>query len=112
AAHGDAGDVYNLASGKETTILDVARLIVDEAESESELEGGSARDWDRSGKRFGSTVKAERSLGFTAQTTLADGLRQTVAWARENKPVINACIARHAVRLAGSDHSVASTTRV
>lgn len=109
AERGRPGDVYNLASGEETAILELARLIVEEAQSESALEAGPAREWDRSGKRFGSTAKAERDLGFTARTRLPDGLRQTIAWARENKPLIDACIARHAERMAASDRAASSS---
>jgi UDP-glucose 4-epimerase len=99
SARGEPGDVYNLASGRETTILDLATLIVELAESSSELETDAPRNWDRSGRRFGSTAKAERALGFTAQTGLADGLRATIEWTRQNKSLIDACVARHADRL-------------
>jgi nucleoside-diphosphate-sugar epimerase len=107
AVRGNSGDVYNLASGEETTILELARLIVELAQSGSELAVGPARDWDRSGKRFGSTVKAERVLGFTARTTLADGLRQTIAWTRQHMRLIDACIARHAHQMAAGHYSTA-----
>jgi UDP-glucose 4-epimerase len=107
AARGAPGDVYNLASGTETTILELAKLVVEETRSESELEVAPARDWDRSGKRFGSTAKASRSLGFTAQTPLVEGLRETIAWARQNKYLIDDCIARHAERMAAGNHTTA-----
>src|SRR5205807_4632148 len=78
AVSGKAGDVYNIASGVETNIAELASEI-------NELCGGRApvliaprRSWDRSGKRFGSTVKAERALGFRAKTPLHDGLSATV----------------------------------
>lgn len=102
ATRGEPGDVYNLASGKETTILDLATAIIDLADSRSGVQTGAPRDWDRSGRRFGSTVKAESELGFTARTELEDGLRQTIAWTRRNMRVIEECIARHADRLEGS----------
>ena len=90
-----AGDVYNIASGVETNIAELASEI-------NELCGGRApvliaprRSWDRSGKRFGSTVKAERALGFRAKTPLHDGLSATVGWMRENLGWIERCIHRH-----------------
>ena len=82
---GEPGDVYNLASGVETTIRELAELI-------NELTGNRApssrspraRDWDHSGQRFGSPEKARRELGFEAAVELRDGLERTIAWTREN----------------------------
>jgi len=99
AEHGEPGGVYNLASGEETMIRDLAERIVELSESTSSLEIRPPRDWDHSGRRFGSPEKAARELGFRAETQLDDGLRQTIAWTRENLAFIDACIARHASRL-------------
>jgi nucleoside-diphosphate-sugar epimerase len=99
AEHGAPGDVYNLASGEETSILELARLVVELTESTSELNVAPARGWDRSGRRLGSTVKAERELGFRAETPLDEGLRRTIAWTRANLELVDACIAKHAARL-------------
>ena len=100
AERGRRGDVYNLASGVETSIRELAETIRRLTGSSSEVVVTPARDWDRSGHRFGSTVKAAAQLGFTATTTLEDGLERTVAWTREHLPLIERCIARHADRLA------------
>jgi nucleoside-diphosphate-sugar epimerase len=100
AEKGEPGDVFNLASGVETTIRELAESIIGVSGSSSELELGSPRDWDRSGHRFGSTEKARRDLGFEAQVPLEDGLRRTVDWTRENLGTIEACIERHAAQMA------------
>ena len=52
-AFGDAGEAYNLASGDETSILDLANRINLYAGSKTPLELAPMRAWDRSGKRFG-----------------------------------------------------------
>jgi nucleoside-diphosphate-sugar epimerase len=101
AQRGAAGDVYNLASGVEISIRELAELVIRLAGSDSEIELLPARDWDRSGHRFGSTEKAKRALGFEAATPLETGLRATISWTREHLDLIDACIARHADRLAG-----------
>jgi len=103
ATAGEPGDVYNLASGAETTIHDLALLARDATESDSEIVLGPARDWDRSGHRFGSTTKARLQLGFTAATSLEDGMQETVSWTRANLPLIDSCIERHAERLAEAE---------
>jgi nucleoside-diphosphate-sugar epimerase len=99
ADRGAPGDVYNLASGVETSIRGLAETILSLSGSESELELGPEREWDRSGHRFGSTAKAERELDFRAQTDLETGLRATIEWMRANMETIDACISRHADRL-------------
>lgn len=99
ATRGAPGDVYNLASGTETRIRDLAETIIRLSGSSSELELGQPRDWDRSGHRFGSTEKAERLLGYHAHVGLDDGLAETIAWTRENLALIESCIARHADQL-------------
>jgi nucleoside-diphosphate-sugar epimerase len=100
AERGAPGDVYNLASGVETTIRELAEAIIRIAGSESELTVAPPRDWDRSGHRFGSTEKAARELGFQAQVDLETGLERTVRWMRDNLELIDRCIERHAAQLA------------
>jgi nucleoside-diphosphate-sugar epimerase len=93
---GSPGNVYNLASGVETTIRELAETINRLCENHARVELLEGREWDRSGRRFGSTEKASRELGFTAKVSLEDGLRATVDWMRDNLELIDACIARHA----------------
>jgi UDP-glucose 4-epimerase len=100
AERGDAGGVYNLASGEETTILELAELINELAGNETEIALTPARDWDHSGKRYGDPAKARSELGFEASMPLREGLERTVAWTRENLDWIESCIARHSERIA------------
>lgn len=95
ALDGKPGEVYNLASGRETSILELAQTI-------NRLTGNSAgitflppRPWDHSGNRFGDPAKAEAELRFKALTDLEQGLIQTIAWTRENLSVIEVCMAKH-----------------
>jgi nucleoside-diphosphate-sugar epimerase len=55
-----------------------------------------ARAWDRSGKRFGSTAKAQRELGFKAKISLDEGLERTIRWTQENKELIKKNVLKHA----------------
>jgi nucleoside-diphosphate-sugar epimerase len=98
AERGTPGDVYNLASGLETAIRRLAELILELSGSSSELEIAPRRPWDHSILRFGSPDKAQRELGFEAQTGLEEGLRATIAWTRDNFDFIERCIAKHANR--------------
>ena len=96
ATVGVPGEVYNLASGKETSILDLATLIKRLTGNTNPIQYGPKRDWDRSSRRFGSTAKSKRELGFEAKTSLNEGLDQTIGWTRQNLSLIEACIQKHA----------------
>jgi UDP-glucose 4-epimerase len=96
ARHGHPGEVYNLASGVETSILDLARITDELTGNPTPIVLAPARDWDRSGRRFGSPEKARRELGFVAQTALRDGLKRTIEWTRANRDTIRRCMLQHA----------------
>jgi len=95
ALKGAAGGVYNLATGRETSILELATLINEYTGNKTPLDLRPARDWDRSGKRFASTDKAERELGFTAQIDIREGVRRTVEWTKKNAELIKRSISKH-----------------
>lgn len=95
ALKGGAGDVYNIGSGIETSIAELAQKIVQVTGSNSELRITPRREWDTSGKRFASTKKSREKLGFSAKVLLQDGIEKTVAWTKENMEVIQGCIEKH-----------------
>jgi len=95
ALKGAAGGVYNLATGRETSILELATIINEYTGNTTPLDLRPAREWDRSGKRFASTEKAARELGFSAEVDIREGLRRTVEWTQANRDPIRRSIARH-----------------
>ena len=108
ALRGTDGDAYNLASGVETTIRELAETInryVDPpapggaVHHQEPVELAPRRPWDHSGNRLGSTEKAAAGLGFEASVALDEGIRQTVEWTRANMPMIDESIDRHRARL-------------
>jgi nucleoside-diphosphate-sugar epimerase len=99
ATRGEAGEVYNLASGVETTIRELAELINELTGNPTPIALKPARDWDHSGQRYGSTDKARRELGFEARMPLREGLERTIEWTRENLDWIERCMAKHAERV-------------
>ena len=99
ALRGTDGDAYNLASGVETTIRELAEAINRYVDPPAPVELAPRRAWDHSGNRLGSTEKAASHLGFQASVALDDGVRQTVEWTRANLPMIEASIDRHRARL-------------
>jgi UDP-glucose 4-epimerase len=95
ALSGKAGDVYNLATGVETAILNLAEIINQLTENPTPISFLPKRPWDNSGKRFGSTERAKRELGFASQVSISEGLARTVSWTKANLPKITATMNKH-----------------
>jgi UDP-glucose 4-epimerase len=95
ALKGTPGDSYNLASGIETTIADLAQLINLCTGNSTPVKILPARDWDRSVKRFGSTDKSRNKLQFEANLAIEHGIRLTVDWTLANMSQIKRAIASH-----------------
>jgi UDP-glucose 4-epimerase len=95
AIKGVPGEAYNIASGVETTIKELAETITELTGNATPMNIQPPRDWDNSGRRFGSTEKSRRELGFEAKVGLREGLERTVKWARENRELIASRIAQH-----------------
>ncbi len=80
-ADGLCGQVVNVASGHETTVLDLLEALYRivgrrlEPRREPPRPGDVRRSW-------AATKAAERLLGFRAEVPLSEGLQQVVAWAR------------------------------
>lgn len=105
ALRGTPGDVYNIASGVETSIRELALRINAIAGNAAGVELRPRRPWDNSGKRFGSTAKAERELGWHAVVPLEEGLTRTIAWTRENLALVQATMRKHEAHLRAAARS-------
>jgi nucleoside-diphosphate-sugar epimerase len=92
---GDPGEVYNLASGVEITIRELAELINQLTDNSSPVKYLPGRDWDRSGRRVGCIEKSREQLGFQAKTTLQDGLKKTIKWTKTHLDFIDKTIRKH-----------------
>lgn len=95
ALHGRPGQAYNVASGVETTIRDLAEKINRLTGNPAPFTALPRRRWDCSGKRFGSTEKARAELGFAARIRIDEGLSLTVGWTRQNLDLIHRTIRKH-----------------
>lgn len=78
-------DVFNVGSGVETSLNELAGLLLKVMESDLQPEYGPERKVNPVPRRLAETRKAERMLGFRAQVSLAEGLRRLVAWWRSAK---------------------------
>lgn len=99
AAYGEPGEAYNLASGCETRIRDLAALINKLTDNPTPPAIEPPRDWDNSGRRYGDPTKSREKLGFVAATEMEAGLQATIEWTRANLNYIRSCMAKHLSRL-------------
>jgi UDP-glucose 4-epimerase len=72
--------VYNIASGTETSLLELAEALLRVMGSDLPVEHGPDRAVNGVVRRLADTTAAERDLGFKAEIGLEDGLRQLVDW--------------------------------
>lgn len=81
AARADATDrVYNVASGTETTLAELAHRLSRAMGTDLEPVFGSAGRPHPVPRRLGDTRRAREELGFSADVGLEEGLRRLVAW--------------------------------
>jgi UDP-glucose 4-epimerase len=86
AAESSASDeVFNIASGVETSLNDLAYALLKVMGSDMHPEYGPARKVNPVSRRLADTRQAKERLGFEAQVQLEDGLRRLVAWWRAQK---------------------------
>ncbi|MDI1276369.1 NAD-dependent epimerase/dehydratase family protein [Methylobacter sp.] len=81
-------DVFNIASGTETSLNDLAITLLKVMGSDLEPEYGPERTVNPVSRRLADTTKAEQLLKFKSQIDLEDGLSQLVDWWRTNKPEV------------------------
>jgi UDP-glucose 4-epimerase len=78
------GEVFNVASGIETSLNDLARALITAMGSSVQASYAPARRVSPVRRRLADTARAKERLGFTAEVSLAEGLRDLVAWWRSS----------------------------
>ena len=71
---------YNVASGTETSLLELAEALLRVMGSDLGVEHGPERAVNGVARRLADTSAAKRDLGFEATIGIEDGLRQLVDW--------------------------------
>ena len=78
-------DVFNVASGTETSLNQLAEALLKVMGSNLKPEYGPERKVNPVSRRLADTTKAEKLLGFRAEVSLEDGLSRLVEWWRLRK---------------------------
>lgn len=79
------GQAFNLASERETTILEVAGIVNGLTENGSGTTFTARRDWDQIVRRRASIARAAAVLGYAPKTNVPDGIARAFDWITENK---------------------------
>jgi nucleoside-diphosphate-sugar epimerase len=86
AALSDVSDVvFNVGTGVETSLNDLARMLLKVMDSSVQPQHADARKVNPVSRRLASTDRAAREIGFRATITLEEGLRDLVNWWRRER---------------------------
>jgi UDP-glucose 4-epimerase len=77
-------EAFNVASGTETSLRELAAALLHAMDSGLRPEHGPERTVNAVARRLADVRKAERLLGFRARVGLVQGLARLVAWWRGN----------------------------
>ncbi len=80
-----SGEYFNVSSGKETTLKELAEILIKVSGKKDIKPEYVPRDKNLVTRRFGSADKAKSMLGFTVTTSLEQGLKNILAWREEVK---------------------------
>lgn len=86
AAETERNDVvYNVATGVETSLLELAQMLLKVMDSDLAVEHGPERAVNGVTRRMADTSLAREELGFEAEVQLEEGLTRLVEWWRAEK---------------------------
>ena len=78
------GQEFNLASGKETRIIDLAIMINEAVGNKAGINFAQRRKWDTKSRLLASIDKAKDLIGYEPKTAFQTGLMNTIQWFRDN----------------------------
>jgi nucleoside-diphosphate-sugar epimerase len=79
------GGAFNLASEKETKIIDIANMVNKITGNDSGVKMVPKRDWDLITKRRASIEKATKVLGYQPKTGMNEGIKKVYEWIIQNR---------------------------
>jgi nucleoside-diphosphate-sugar epimerase len=82
------GDAFNLASEKESRVIDIANIVNSLTGNEKGIVFTERRDWDKITRRRASIEKAGRVLGYVPKMKIENGIKQAYDWIVENRGLI------------------------
>lgn len=78
------GEEFNLASEKETRIIDLAEMINEATGNQAGIKFVQRRKWDTKSRLLASVNRARELIGYEPGTPFDEGLVNTINWFREH----------------------------
>jgi UDP-glucose 4-epimerase len=85
------GQEFNLASGAETRIVDLATMINEATGNKAGITFAQRRRWDTKSRLLAAIDRARELIGYSPSTPFEEGLQLTVQWFHDNWDRIEAC---------------------
>jgi UDP-glucose 4-epimerase len=104
------GQEFNLASGVETRILDLANMINEATGNKAGISFAQRRKWDTKPRLLASVDRARELIGYNLSTPFEEGLQHTIQWFQDNWDRIEAC-ARFGPGVSSAVREVAAEAR-
>lgn len=79
-----SGVEFNLASGFETRIIDLAHMINNATGNSAGINFTQRRKWDTKSRLLASIERARELIGYNPQTPFEEGLENTIQWFKTN----------------------------
>jgi UDP-glucose 4-epimerase len=83
------GQEFNLASGYETRIIDLAEMINSQVGNKAGITFTARRKWDTKPRLLASVDRAKGLIGYQPNTPFTEGLKQTITWFQDNWDLIS-----------------------
>jgi len=84
------GQEFNLASGQETRIVDLANMINEATDNKAAISFAARRKWDTKSRLLASIDRAHELIGYEPKTGFEKGLQNTIQWFKDNWDKIEA----------------------
>lgn len=78
------GTEFNLASGKEIKIIDLAHMINKSTNNNAEIKFIQRRKWDTKSRLLASVDRAKKLVGYEPKVDFDAGLNYTIQWFKDN----------------------------
>ncbi|MDE2482502.1 MAG: dTDP-glucose 4,6-dehydratase [bacterium] len=83
--HGELGEIYNIGGGNPRTNLEITRLLLDGFARSFETHVRHVADRAGHDRRYAIDTAKARALGWSPRVEFEQGIRETIAWYRENE---------------------------
>ncbi|MFA5118281.1 MAG: NAD-dependent epimerase/dehydratase family protein [Candidatus Omnitrophota bacterium] len=83
------GEAFNLAAGREIRIIDLAQMVNRLVGNDAGVKYLARRKWDTKTRLLACNEKAKKVLGFNPMLDFEFGVKEAIAWFRENSENIN-----------------------